>query len=98
MTSLMTRAPWSKILALSVLAAFVVVGIGAVLPHSHAHVAASHDCVFCRAHASPSVEAPAAMAPAPPAGLTASLEIPVFAPGAQPSAVLPFGRAPPRLS
>lgn len=94
----MRSVPWRSLLVLGLVAVFVAVGIGAVLPHSHNHVAASHDCVFCRAHAAPLAEAPAPVSPAWPDRPTGLVESPLFALDAQSGVVVPFGRAPPFLS
>lgn len=94
----MKPAGWSRVLVIGLLAAFVAVGIGAVLPHSHANVPVGHDCVFCRAHSAPAVEAPALAAPARPDRPAGLVHIALFSPGSPPSVVVPFGRAPPLVS
>ena len=94
----MKPAGWQKVLLIGLLAAFVAVGIGAVLPHSHTNVPVGQDCVFCRAHATPVVEAPALTAPALPAGSTGLVDSVSLTFGAPPSVATPFGRAPPLVS
>ncbi|MBI4227820.1 MAG: hypothetical protein HY600_06095 [Candidatus Omnitrophica bacterium] len=94
----MKPAPWRTVLILGLMAAFVAVGVGAVLPHSHENVPAGHDCVFCRAHSTPVVEAPALIVPAQPDHPAGLVEAHFFALGAQPSVATPFGRAPPLFS
>ncbi len=94
----MKPAGWQKVLLVGLLAAFVAVGIGAVLPHSHTNVPVGHDCVFCRAHAAPVVEAPAHTALAAPDHPTDLVESLLVALGTPPSVAVPFGRAPPLVS